>query len=206
MTRLPLWKLSRNPVSRAIYDRLTGRGLQFASLELYRRAAADPDSNSNPGVSSESTAPPAGDRQSALEWTVRESVDSAALPYRADEASEADLFVLARDAGEVIGQVFLTREEPYVHELETTLPIDGGYVWRLYVDPDYRNRGVGSQLLARAIEAARDRWRRRDLYALIADDNLPSRRLFEGQGFVPESRFRYARLGPVSRRWHSTPT
>lgn len=199
MTRLPLWKLTRNPVGRAIYDRVSGRALRFAALELYRRPAAEADPESSPSRTD-------GDgSESALELTVRETVDDDTLPYKADEADEADLFVLARANGEVIGQVFLTRTEPYVRELETTLSIDGGYVHRLYVDPDYRNRGVGSQLLARAIDAVRDRWGRRDLYALIADDNLPSRRLFEGRGFVPESRFRYVRLGPLSRRWHTSP-
>ncbi|AEH37840.1 GNAT family N-acetyltransferase [Halopiger xanaduensis] len=194
MNRLPLWKLTRNPVGRAIYDRVSGRGLQFASLELYRR----PAESDEPFAAND-------DESSRLEFTVHESpagVD-ADVPYKPDEASDADLLVLGRLEGDVVGQVFLNRDETDVHELEARLSIDGAYVWRLYVDPDYRNRGFGSKLLAGAMDAVRDRWGPVELYALIADDNLPSRRLFEGHGFVPESRFRYVRLGPFSKRWRS---
>ena len=216
MTRPPLWKLTRNPVGRALYDRVSGRGIRFAALELYRRPATESESDPDPDPGprsestpdddrSESTTSRSGDDRS-LEVTVRESVDPESLPYRADEANEADLFVLGRDGGAVIGQVFLTRDEAYVHELEATLSIDGVYVHRLYVDPDYRNRGIGSRLLASAIAAVRDRWGPQDLYALIADDNVPSRRLFEGRAFAPESRFRYVRLGPLSGRWRSSPS
>ena len=210
MTRPPLWKLTRNPVSRALYDRVSGRGLRFAALELYRRPAdvgsgSDSDPDSPPDRLESPTARTDADDR-ALEVTVRESVDAEALPYKADEADGADLFVLGRDDGEVIGQVLLTRDEAYVRELEANLSIDGVYVHRLYVDPDYRNRGIGSRLLAGAIATVRDRWGPRDLYALIADDNLPSRRLFEGRAFAPESRFRYVRLGPLSRRWRSAPS
>lgn len=199
MNRLPLWKLTRNPVGRAIYDRVSGRGLQFAALELYRLPAG----SDGPPTSNESDVD-----SSRLEFTVHETPTSvdADVPYKPEEASDADLLVLGRLEGEVVGQVFLNRDETYVHELEATLSIDGAYVWRLYVEPDYRNRGFGSELLAGAMDAVRDRWGPVDLYALIADDNLPSRRLFEGHGFVSESRFRYVRLGPLAKRWRSSPS
>ncbi|RKD97186.1 GNAT family N-acetyltransferase [Halopiger aswanensis] len=198
MNRLPLWKLTRNPVGRALYDRVSGRGLQFASLELYRRPA-----DTDEGTADSSAT--AGDDSARLEFTVHESAATvdADVPYKPAEADEADLLVLGHLDGEVVGQVFLNRDETYVHELEARLSIDGAYVWRLYVDPDYRNRGFGAELLAGAIAAVRDRWGVVDLYALIADDNLPSRRLFEGHGFVPESQFRYVRVGAFSKRWQS---
>lgn len=198
MGGVPLWKLTRNRYGRALYDRLRRRGFAAAALDTFRR----------PVPASDRT--PSADGGPATEITVHDATGGEAtpggldLPYKAGDASAADLVVVAGDCDAPIGQVFLSFDRRiYVEELDREMAFDGPYVWRLYVDPDHRNRGLGSQLLAAAIGHARSRWGPRPLYALIAVDNHPSRRLFESHGFDPGTRWRYVRCGPFEKRWRS---
>ncbi|WP_247000361.1 GNAT family N-acetyltransferase [Halosolutus gelatinilyticus] len=197
MGGLPLWKLTRNRYGRALYDRLRRRGFAAAALDTFRRPASAYDGTPNGGG-----AP-------TIDLAVREPSDEATrdeldVPYKAADASAADLVVVARDGETPIGQVFLSFDETiHIAELDREMAFDGPYVWRLYVAPGHRNRGLGSRLLAAAIGESRSRWGVRPLYALIAVDNRPSRRLFESHGFDPGTRRRYVRCGPFEKRWRS---
>ena len=69
-----------------------------------------------------------------------------------------------------------------------------GEVWAIYVDPPYWGRGIGSQLLGKALSALRDA--SRDPIALwVLEANLPARGFYEHAGFLPTGERRRIDLG-----------
>ncbi len=57
------------------------------------------------------------------------------------------------------------------------------------VKEQYRNQGIGSDALRLMIDYCRERLCMRQLAAIVREDNLPSRRLFESCGFAESGRF-----------------
>ena len=53
----------------------------------------------------------------------------------------------------------------------------------IYVDPDLRRQGIGSQMLAALPSACAERWPRAPFIAKISPGNMASRRLFERAGY-----------------------
>jgi ribosomal protein S18 acetylase RimI-like enzyme len=69
-----------------------------------------------------------------------------------------------------------------------------GEVWAIYVDPAHWGRGIGNQLLGKALTALREA--SRDPIALwVLEDNHPARRFYEHAGFVPTGERRHIDLG-----------
>jgi len=89
-------------------------------------------------------------------WDLPERVKRLSLDsyrYRAEDLDHLDLFVAENDEQEIIGVAALESAD------EKDLPQDkpGLLLHGLYVDPRYRGRGVGGQLLDHAIDLARSR-------------------------------------------------
>ncbi len=61
--------------------------------------------------------------------------------------------------------------------------IDEGLEVSIYVDPDLRRQGIGSQMLAALPSACAERWPRAPFIAKISPGNMASRRLFERAGY-----------------------
>jgi len=182
--RLGLWRLTRHDRVRRLYDRLSEAGLFLAQLDRFRRGTADADDLPDA---------PEGVRTavaSATEW----------MPDRLAEAPLApgDRLVVARRDGRPVGWCCLSDRPTYVPELRRRLTFEGAYLWRLYVRPSDRGRGLGTALVARAVRAARER-STDDITALVAPDNVPSRRTFRSLGFRPTERFTAAGCLGVER-------
>ena len=62
------------------------------------------------------------------------------------------------------------------------LPVKSGYEFQYFIDPDQRKKGIGQQLRDR-VEQYFNEQEVAFAYAFIVDDNLPSMRLVEKQGF-----------------------
>ena len=60
----------------------------------------------------------------------------------------------------------------------------------IFITPEYRHSGLATMALLRLVEYCRDRLSLHQLYAVIAVDNQPSRRLFEACGFAPSGRLK----------------
>jgi ribosomal protein S18 acetylase RimI-like enzyme len=91
---------------------------------------------------------------------------------------QADAEVLvAEQANVLVGTVTVARKMVWLGQLGWQ---PAAYICDLMVDPEQRGQGLGRQLLTatqlRCFEA-------RLLYCYIVEDNTPSRRLFESQGF-----------------------
>jgi RimJ/RimL family protein N-acetyltransferase len=97
--------------------------------------------------------------------------------------------VLARRNGATVGCCCLSDRPVYVPELQRRLDFDGAYLWRLYVDPEMRGRGVWSAIVARAVRASAGAFDADRTVALVAPDNLPSRKAFRNVGFRATERF-----------------
>ncbi|WP_267639729.1 GNAT family N-acetyltransferase [Haloarchaeobius amylolyticus] len=184
---VPIWNLTRTTYGRRFYEFLESRGLKLSLMHLYRKdLGAEP-----PGE------PPAG-----VSLSVHEA---ATVPEWPDEQFESlaaeDHVVLARlgktdvDDGKVVGWVFLTTDRAkHVEPLETTVRFDGVYVWRLWVEPEYRERGIASALVAEGTRFAREELGCATATAFIAVDNQPSRWVFESRGFTEATPARYVGL------------
>jgi GNAT superfamily N-acetyltransferase len=190
---MELWRLSRTPTARRVYDWLAARGVTVATMLLYVREGEPPARD-----------PPAG--ATVERWTgdpadlPADAPDAAASPRGALSAlGEFDRGLVARVDGTHAGHVLVSDRPVRVDPLGTVLDEPGAYVHRLYVGPDHRGEGLATALVAAALRVARE-WDHDRAWALIAPDNRPSRWTFEACGFAPRERLDYARLGPVSRR------
>jgi ribosomal protein S18 acetylase RimI-like enzyme len=89
--------------------------------------------------------------------------------------------LLAEEAGAVVGTGSVARKPLWLGGA----PHPTAYVFDLMVDPLRRGHGIARRLLRALIAACPGA---RLVYAHVLEDNVPSRRLFEGEGFRPHPR------------------
>ena len=173
--RLGLWRLTRHPTARRIYNRVADAGVVFAQLDWFERETAV----------ARSIADPPGD------VTVRVSPAGDGVPPALRDAHLApgDLLVLAERDGERVGHCCLADRPVYVPELCRRLVVEGSYLWQLAVVPAERGRGIGTALVARGVTAAAATLSVDRIAALVAPENVPSRRAFASLGFRPTTRY-----------------
>lgn len=192
LARLGLWRVTRHPTVRRLYEHLDDRGVFLAQLDRFERPATVT------GGGDGATLP---DPPAAVTLTVERA--DARLPDRLADApvAPADRVVLAWRDGEPVGHCLLSTRQVYVPELHRRLDPPGAYCWRLFVRRTARGRGIGRALVAAAVRwaAAADRPTVDTLTALVAPDNVPSRCVFATLGFRPV--VRYTAVGLGGRRW-----
>ncbi len=193
LTRLGLWRVTRHPAARRCYDWLAARGLFLAQLDLFVREAGAIETGSLPD-------PPNGVR-------IETARARECLPSGLQDAPLApdDVVVLARrvtDAGpdSTVGYCCCADRRVYVPELHRRLDPPGVYVSRVFVDEAERGQGIGTALVARAVRLASAETDADAVSALVAPDNLPSRRAFRTLGFAPT--VRYTSAGVAGRTAH----
>ncbi len=163
------WRLTRNRYGRALYDRLAARGIRASLLIEYRRAAAAVALEPPDGVRIEERRPETLDDQFR---------NATALPA-------TDVVLVARSAGERVGSTLLTFDRSLdVPELGSEYEPAGVYIWKVYVAEAARGQGIGSALVRAAVRATAER-EIEEVVALVARDNLPSKKAFAGAGFGP---------------------
>lgn len=188
MSTLPVWKLTRNRYGRRLYEALAARGVTATRMYLYRAAVGEspPRVDAPDGITLASTSPA--------------SLDPGDYADFADPKS-GDCAVVAEADGDVVGYLFLTYDRPKrVDPLARTYEFDGAYVWRVFVDPALRGRGIATALVGRALGVARERWGAETACALVAADNRPSQWVFENNGFERREVLSYYRVLGFERR------
>lgn len=176
-----LWRVTRTRPARAVYEALAARNLKAATMLLYARGGV-PEPPSTEGVS-------------FARWTGGAGPDEAF-----EELEPGDEALVALCEGRYAGRVFLSDRPVFVPAIDERVDREGAYVWRLFVDPAFRGRGVATALVARGLELARERFGTDGGYALVARDNYPSRWTFEATGFGATERVDYWRIREWSRR------
>jgi GNAT superfamily N-acetyltransferase len=180
---MELWRLTRNPYGRAVWEAFERAGLKAAKMDEWVREGSPVETETPPGVSLDVR-------------TVTDAPEGDAF----DELAADDRVILASDGDERIGRTFVSDRPVYVPVLEREFRYDGCYLWRVFVDPDHRERGVASALLTRAVTVAAETFDRQRCVALVAVDNRPSQWLFEGTGFEPRRRHTYYHVFGLERR------
>lgn len=179
------WRLVRNPYGRAVYERLRDIGVTATLISEYVARLPAPMSEHPPHDVVTDVVEP--DRVAAI------GAPTAAL--RPDE-----VVIAALDRGSPVGYLFCSLDATHtIDPLERVCSVDGAYLRRVFVMPEHRTRGVATALVSAACEWAHER-DAGSVTALVARDNVPSRRLFERGGFEAERSHLYIRLGPVSVR------
>lgn len=187
------WRLTRTPTARRLYDAFKRAGLTATRMYEYVASLAAVDTgNRSPlplGIRLE-TYPPDGVE------ALSEDIDFS----RPVEPHGGEWAVIAYADGRPVGRTLVSDEEaPYVEPLERSLPVSGAYVRRVFVHPDHRGAGIASSLLLDSLVVARDELNCDTATALIAADNEPSQRLFEGRGFRRLQAHDYVRVAWLSR-------
>lgn len=187
------WRLTRTPTARRLYDAFKRAGLTATRMYEYEAPLAAVDIGNRsplpPGIRLE-TYPP--DEVP----TLSDDIDFS----RPVEPNEREWAIVAFADGRPVGRTLVSDEEaPYVEPLERSLPVSGAYVRRVFVHPDYRGAGIASSLLLDSLMVARDELDCDTATALIAADNEPSQRLFEGRGFRRLRTHDYVRAARLSR-------
>jgi ribosomal protein S18 acetylase RimI-like enzyme len=91
--------------------------------------------------------------------------------------------VAAFHQGKIIGYAWISCKDLYVPELEKNVSFDGAHLWRVHVDSEFRNKGVGRALLEETLALSRERLGSRKAYSIVERDNIPSQRVFEANAF-----------------------
>ncbi|WP_335999050.1 GNAT family N-acetyltransferase [Halorientalis halophila] len=182
----PLVRVTRSEHAQRAYDALAELGITAAKMDQYvRDLDAVPEPTAPAGV--ELDCQRAGDLD-------RTEADTFVEP------APIDRVVTARDGDDLLGYLFVSHNRPvYVEALDAERLFDGAYLWRLYVDPDARNRGIATALVTRGLREAASQGAER-ASALVAMDNTPSKRVFAANGFEPNERVNYYRLFGFERR------
>lgn len=186
-----LWRLTRNEYGRAVYDALAKRGVTGSLMYAYARSLH--------GIDGSEHTDPDG---IALEARRGHDLDANETPKLAFEGLDpTDVVVFAR-SDRIVGHVVLSCSRPvYAGAIETAVggASDTAYLWRLHVDPEHRQRGIGTALVDRACrEAARTDTM--TATALVAVDNVPSRALFETAGFERQALIVYGHAFGLTHR------
>lgn len=190
--RLGLWRLTRSAPARTIYDRLTAAGVTIARLDRFVRPIASTERDPR--------------LPESIDGIERHRVRDGVPPGLAGEPlAPEDLVVRARREDRTVGYCLLSDRPVYVPELGRRLLFPGTYLWRVYVVPDERGRGIGTTLVESAAEGAvAEVFDAGSISALVAPDNVPSRRAFASAGFTPAER--YTTVGVGERRLTRGPT
>ncbi|MFQ5921826.1 MAG: GNAT family N-acetyltransferase [Anaerolineales bacterium] len=117
----------------------------------------------------------------ALEWDGEYTHYGRLFKRAIDEARHGRrILLLAEIKEQVVGQIFvqLTTRATF-----STKGASSGYLYAFRVKPQYRNRGVGSQLLHEAEANLAARGFRRAVIS-VAKRNLAARRLYERAGYA----------------------
>jgi GNAT superfamily N-acetyltransferase len=181
MASLGLWRLTRTDAAIRVYEALKAAGVTGTQMHEY---VADLGAGGF-----EERRLPAG-----VDLAVRDgaSVDAAARSDFTDPVPE-DTVLLARESGETVGYLFVSDRTVHVDALEADLEFEGVYIWRVFVDPAERERGIATGLVAAACRRASEAGHG-TAHALVATDNRPSQWTFEACGFVPARERTYVRV------------
>ncbi len=125
---------------------------------------------------------PRGQR-GGLDRILEESFEGWYLRHSRRILAEAETVKVARLSGEAVGLIMLKIPQPGV-----------GYVFYVAVEKAHRGSGIASLLVKDALDMFRAAGLT-DAYASVEEGNLPSERLFAGEGFTRTT------LAEVSKRY-----
>jgi ribosomal protein S18 acetylase RimI-like enzyme len=180
---MQLHRLVRNPYGRTVYDRLQAAGVTMTWMSEYVRSLDEPR-----------------DREPDCSYVVTSCDPSRVAPLGAPvgQLVDGETVIGAFEDGMPLGYLFLSVDAVIdIRPLERELAFEDGYIGRVFVVPEHRQRGVAGALLRCACGRAHKRGASR-VTALVARDNVPSRALFESHGFRVNRDHRYVRIGPWS--------
>jgi ribosomal protein S18 acetylase RimI-like enzyme len=116
----------------------------------------------------------------ALEWEGRYQHFRRLYRHALAEARRGRRVLLVAElAGQIVGQIFVQLDS---RRAELADGRHAGYLYAFRVRPDFRNQGIGTQLLLEAESSLRGRGFRRAVIA-VARDNLAAQRLYEAMGY-----------------------
>ncbi len=90
-------------------------------------------------------------------------------------------YVAETDEGKIVGYV-MSRVEYGLGFIVGGM-VKKGHIISIAVLPEYRRKGIGSKLLAKALEALRDEYECKEVYLEVRVSNTPAIKMYEKHGF-----------------------
>ena len=182
-----LWQLTRNRYARRLYERLAEAGFTFVTLDAYVHE------HPKNAVVPKSGAP-------TIE--IYDHNDPAISSFAFDGLAGDDRAVIAYLDGTIAGSLIVSGgQEVFVPALDASISFDGAYIWDVFVDPEFRQRGVATSLIRHGLATTATVFDAETAIALIAPDNTPSKRAFASNGFKPRENHSYLQIRGFERRF-----
>ena len=172
-----LWKLTRSVFARAFLYILGKAGIKFSRALIYVVPLTVSEQNTRLYVTT-------------LSIKVCTKDDLRKMSDRRVKRFETNMinghFLLGAFWGDrLVAHLWLSIADVYVSEFERKIAFDGAYIWDLYTDRSFRRMGVAKELISRALDVAKRKFKTERVYAIVKTDNVPSRIVFERIGFKP---------------------
>lgn len=192
-----IWSFLRNRYTRKFYEVLKDFGVTAARMIEFKA-----DIKSVDGFKSKN------------EVDFSNNISFLSLPQNDDLIDKMDLdfsipfsylssewVIVAKADSEPVGRALVSiSENTYVDSLNKNISFDGAYIRRVYVDRNWRKKGIAKRLVNNALKVAEREFGKDSAYALIAADNKPSQSVFKANGFRPIRRHDYVRFFDIEHR------
>lgn len=116
------------------------------------------------------------------------------------DLKEGHVMVGAFFNGYIVGWLWLSFQKVYVAEIETWVDFDCGFIWKMFVMQKFRKKGIGKEIIERALKITEKTFEKKEVYAYVETDNIPSQRAFESVGFKKQGIISYFRFFNL-KRW-----
>lgn len=174
---------TRNPLLQKGVRGAKKLGLKYSNMILYRREPTEGEVSFDSSYTFETY-----------------SVDSDTIPteIKSEDLTEQDEIVTVRTGEEIMGFLWVSERNTYrISPIERTVGIEGKYIWKVFVFPEHRGKGVATQLLCYTVQKESPE---ESFSAFVAANNIPSRRLFEFVDFAPVTSEKLIKVGSLQVR------
>lgn len=93
-----------------------------------------------------------------------------------------------------VGYSWISFKPTEVTEIEKFIHFEGAYIWRLHVEEEYRQMGIGKKLVYYSLKQIKDVCKKNKVYAVIDASNIPSIKTFESLKFSKVGSVKYSRI------------
>lgn len=93
-----------------------------------------------------------------------------------------------------VGYSWISFKPAEVLEIEKFIHFDGAYIWRLYVEEEFRQMGIAKKMVYFSLNQIKDIYKKNRAYVVIDASNKPSIKTFESLNFSRVGTVKYSKI------------